>query len=67
MSNTFTRDPRPRIQYAGDGARSSFDLPFPVLASTPNPKQFLASARVVENTAPPSAVEASVEATARAD
>ena len=42
-------------------------LPFPVLASTPNPKQFLASARVVENTAPPSAVEASVEATARAD
>jgi hypothetical protein len=33
MSNTFTRDPQPRIQYAGDGARTSFDLPFPVLAS----------------------------------
>ena len=42
-------------------------LPFPVLASTPNPKQFLASARVVENTAPLSTVEAGVEATARAD
>jgi Pectate lyase superfamily protein len=33
MSNTFTRDPQPRIQYAGDGARTSFDVPFPVLAS----------------------------------
>ena len=33
MSNTFTRDPQPRVQYAGDGARSSFDMPFPVLAS----------------------------------
>jgi Pectate lyase superfamily protein len=33
MSNTFTRDPQPRIQYAGDGARTSFDLPFPILAS----------------------------------
>src|ERR671918_2646398 len=33
MSNTFTRDPQPRIRYAGDGARTSFDLPFPVLAS----------------------------------
>ena len=32
MSNTFTRDPQPRIRYAGDGARTSFDLPFPVLA-----------------------------------
>jgi L,D-transpeptidase ErfK/SrfK len=53
-------------------------LPFPVLASTPRPTQYLASARVVENTAPLSAVEdtnaeaAAVEAekietTARAD
>src|SRR5919106_3178189 len=33
MSNTFIRDPQPRIRYAGDGARTSFDLPFPVLAS----------------------------------
>ncbi|MGH6916077.1 MAG: glycosyl hydrolase family 28-related protein, partial [Geminicoccaceae bacterium] len=33
MSNTFTRDPQPRIRYAGDGARTSFDLPFPILAS----------------------------------
>jgi hypothetical protein len=32
MSNTFTRDPQPRVRYAGDGARTSFDLPFPVLA-----------------------------------
>ena len=32
MSNTFTRDPQPRIRYAGDGARTSFDLPFPILA-----------------------------------
>jgi hypothetical protein len=33
MSNTFTRDPQPRTRYAGDGARTSFDFPFPVLAS----------------------------------
>ncbi len=33
MSNTFTRDPQPRIQYAGDGARTSFSFPFPILAS----------------------------------
>jgi Pectate lyase superfamily protein len=33
MSNTFIRDPQPRIRYAGDGARTSFDLPFPILAS----------------------------------
>lgn len=32
MSNTFSRDPQPRIRYAGDGARTTFDLPFPVLA-----------------------------------
>ncbi len=33
MSHTFTRDPQPRIQYVGDGARTSFELPFPTLAS----------------------------------
>jgi hypothetical protein len=33
MSNTFTRDPQPRIQYAGDGTRTSFSFPFPILAS----------------------------------
>jgi hypothetical protein len=33
MSNTFTRDPQPRIRYAGDGIRTSFDLPFSILAS----------------------------------
>ncbi len=33
MSNTFTRDPQPRTRYAGDGARTSFAFPFPVLAS----------------------------------
>ncbi|HEX5079182.1 MAG TPA: glycosyl hydrolase family 28-related protein [Geminicoccaceae bacterium] len=33
MSDTFTRDPQPRIRYAGDGVRISFDLPFPILAS----------------------------------
>jgi hypothetical protein len=33
MSNTFSRDPQPRIQYSGDGARTSFAFPFPVLAS----------------------------------
>ena len=38
-------------------------LPFPVLARMPSPAQYLASARVVENTAPLS----SVETTARAD
>jgi Pectate lyase superfamily protein len=33
MSNTFTRDPQPRTRYAGDGARTDFAFPFPVLAS----------------------------------
>jgi len=33
MSNTFTRDPRPRVQFAGDGTRTVFPLPFPVLAA----------------------------------
>ena len=33
MSNTFTRDPQPRIRYAGDGVRTSFDVPFSILAS----------------------------------
>lgn len=33
MSNTFTRDPSPRIQYGGDGGRTSFPFPFAVLAS----------------------------------
>lgn len=33
MSNTFTRDPSPRVQYSGDGSRTTFDFPFPVLAS----------------------------------
>jgi len=45
-------------------------LPFPVLASLSSPTQYLASARVVENTAPLLIVEAeatSVETTARAD
>jgi hypothetical protein len=53
-------------------------VPFPVLASSPKPSRYLASARVVENTAPLSTVEAaskeaatveavSVETTARAD
>jgi hypothetical protein len=53
-------------------------LPFPVLASTPRPTRYLASARVVANTAPLSTVEATnaeaatvederVETTARAD
>jgi len=32
MSNTFTRDPQPRIQYSGDGSRTTFGFPFPVLA-----------------------------------
>jgi L,D-transpeptidase ErfK/SrfK len=53
-------------------------LPFPVLASTPRPADYLANARIVENTAPLSTVEdtsieaatvaaESVETTARAD
>ncbi len=33
MSNTFARDPSPRIQYSGDGNRTIFGFPFPVLAS----------------------------------
>ena len=33
MSNTFARDPSPRIQYSGDGSRAVFGFPFPVLAS----------------------------------
>ena len=33
MSNTFARDPSPRIQYSGDGSRTVFGFPFPVLAS----------------------------------
>ncbi|MEM7022796.1 MAG: glycosyl hydrolase family 28-related protein [Pseudomonadota bacterium] len=32
MSNTFTRDPQPRIQYVGDGVRIDFEVPFPILA-----------------------------------
>ena len=32
MSNTFYRDPQPRIQYVGDGARTSFEFPFPISA-----------------------------------
>jgi hypothetical protein len=33
MTDTFTRDPRPRIQYTGDGIRTDFEFPYPVLAS----------------------------------
>lgn len=33
MSNTFTRDPLPRIQYSGDGTRTTFAFPFEVLNS----------------------------------
>ena len=33
MSNTFSRDPEPLVQYAGDGSRTTFAFPFPVLAS----------------------------------
>jgi len=33
MSNTFTRDPRPRIQYSADGVRTAFAFPFEVLSS----------------------------------
>jgi hypothetical protein len=32
-SNTFSRDPEPLVQYAGDGVRTTFAFPFPVLAS----------------------------------
>jgi Pectate lyase superfamily protein len=32
MSNTF-RDPEPLVRYAGDGSRTVFPFPFPVLAS----------------------------------
>jgi hypothetical protein len=33
MSNTFSRDPEPLVQYGGDGSRTAFPFPFPVLAS----------------------------------
>jgi hypothetical protein len=33
MSDTFTRDPEPLVQYSGDGSRTIFPFPFPVLAS----------------------------------
>lgn len=33
MSNTFSCDPEPLVQYAGDGSRTTFAFPFPVLAS----------------------------------
>jgi hypothetical protein len=33
MSNTFSRDPEPLVQYGGDGSRTIFPFPFPVLAS----------------------------------
>lgn len=33
MSTSFTRDPQPRIQYSGDGGRTNFAFPFPVLNS----------------------------------
>jgi Pectate lyase superfamily protein len=32
MSNTFSRDPEPLVQYGGDGSRTTFPFPFPVLA-----------------------------------
>ena len=32
MSDTFARDPSPRIQYNGDGSEKTFPFPFPVLA-----------------------------------
>jgi hypothetical protein len=32
MSNTFSRDPEPLVQYSGDGSRTTFPFPFPVLA-----------------------------------
>jgi hypothetical protein len=33
MSSTFTRDPKPRIQYVADGSRTTFAFPFVVEAS----------------------------------
>jgi Pectate lyase superfamily protein len=33
MSNTFARDPEPLVQYGGDGSRTTFPFPFPVLAA----------------------------------
>jgi hypothetical protein len=33
MSNTYTRDPEPLVQYGGDGSRTTFPFPFPLLAS----------------------------------
>ena len=33
MPNTFSRDPEPLVRYGGDGSRTSFPFPFPVLAS----------------------------------
>ncbi len=33
MSNTFARDPSPRVQYSGDGSEKTFPFPFTVLAS----------------------------------
>ncbi|MGH6943118.1 MAG: glycosyl hydrolase family 28-related protein [Geminicoccaceae bacterium] len=33
MSNIFARDPKARIQYSGDGSRTSFAFPFPILGS----------------------------------
>ncbi|MDX1541477.1 MAG: glycosyl hydrolase family 28-related protein, partial [Geminicoccaceae bacterium] len=33
MSNPFTRDPQPRVQYLADGSRTSFAFPFVVEAS----------------------------------
>jgi hypothetical protein len=32
MSNTFSRDSEPLVQYGGDGSRTTFPFPFPVLA-----------------------------------
>jgi hypothetical protein len=32
MSNTFSRDPEPLVQYGGNGSRTTFPFPFPVLA-----------------------------------
>ena len=32
MSSTFTRDPKPRIQYVADGSRTTFAFPFVVEA-----------------------------------
>ena len=33
MSSTFTRDPKPRIQYVADGSRTTFAFPFVVEAA----------------------------------